>query len=119
MLENKVVDGSARKSVARPLEKRHFFSVFSGLKRYIYIMKLSEIYNTKGVLLDSEHEIRVVKESMIPEKWKKDFNQFMFGQTCVMMDDGDFAYYFLDFLIWYNENKTRILRDEAIDDTLA
>lgn len=81
-------------------------------------MKLSEIYNTKGVLLDSEHEIRVVKESMIPEKWLKGFNQFMFGQTCVMMDDGDTAYYFLDFLIWYNENKTQILRDEAIDDTL-
>jgi hypothetical protein len=56
---------------------------------------------------------------MIPEKWMKDFNQFMFGQTCVMMDDGDTAYYFLDFLIWYNENKTQILRDEAIDDTLA
>ena len=114
-----MVDGSARKSVARPLEKRHFFSVFSGLKYYIYIMKLSEIYNTKGVLLDSEHEIRVVKESMIPEKWLKCFNHFMFGQTCVMMADGDTAYYFLDFLIWYNENKTRILRDEAIDDTLA
>jgi len=101
-----------------PREKA-LFSVFSGLKYYIYNMKLSEIYNTKGVLLDSDHEIRVVKESMIPEKWMKDFNQFMFGQTCVIMDNGEFGYYFLDFAIWYNQNKMQILREENIDDTLA
>jgi hypothetical protein len=56
---------------------------------------------------------------MIPEKWMKDFNQFMFGQTCVIMDNGEFGYYFLDFAIWYNQNKMQILREENIDDTLA
>ena len=101
-----------------PREKA-LFSVFSGLKYYLYNMKLSEIYKTKGVLLDPDHEIRVVKESMIPEKWMKDFNQFMFGQTCVIMDNGEFGYYFLDFAIWYNQNKMQILREENIDDTLA
>lgn len=103
-----------------PSRKGTTICVFSGLKRYIYSMKLSEIYKNKGKKLCFEdYEVHVVTEDMIPEKWAKDFNRFMFGQTCMMLEDESLAYYFNDFSMWYRMNEKSILRDEAIDDTLA
>jgi hypothetical protein len=55
-----------------------------------------------------------VNESQIPEKWKKSFNLFMLGQTCLIAND-EFIFYSSDFRRWYNINKLEIERDEKIN----
>ena len=68
-------------------------------------------------------EGRDIRESEIPEIWRKSFDQFMFGQTCCAEtnEDGsikEFIYYGCDFRIWYSRNREAIERDIKIDETL-
>jgi len=72
-------------------------------------MTLKEIY-------DSGKDVR---ESQIPEQWKKSFSDFMIGSTCLADYDNDgklkeLIYYSVDFRYWYNQNKTQIERDIKI-----
>jgi hypothetical protein len=60
-----------------------------------------------------------IKDSDIPDKWKESFNNFIFGQTCMIDIDGDgnrqFLYYSWDFKTWYHLNQKEIERDINID----
>ena len=75
---------------------------------------LKEIYDAK---ID-------VRESYIPEEWKKSFLDFMMGSTCYMEEklDGsgekEFVYYSQDFRGWYHRNQKAIERSIKIDDIL-
>jgi len=73
-------------------------------------MNLKEVYDSG----------RDVRDSDIPEIWKKSFNNFIFGQTCMAEtnEDGsvkEFIYYSHDFRVWYHQNKEAIERDIKID----
>lgn len=68
-------------------------------------MNLKEIYESK----------KDVCETLIPDKWKKSIQTYMFGQTCLLQDNGKLKYYSHDFAGWYNENKLVIERDINID----
>lgn len=73
-------------------------------------MNLKEIYQSGGD----------VRDSQIPQEWKESFSQFIFGQTCYMIDklDGsgqEFVYYSHDFRYWYSQNQEAIERDIKID----
>ena len=63
-------------------------------------------------LLQSNEPIR---ESDIPEKFKKSFGEFMFGQTCQFID-GEFVYYLWDFSRWYYINEQEIKRFEKLNE---
>ena len=72
--------------------------------------------NLKEIL----EERRDIKESEIPNFWKESFNQFMFGQTCMVeYDENDeikeFIYYAGDFRRWYFQNEKAIERDIKIN----
>lgn len=75
---------------------------------------LKEIYDAK---ID-------VRESSIPEEWKKSFFDFMMGSTCLMEEklDGsgekEFVYYSQDFRRWYYQNQIAIERSLKIDQIL-
>ena len=75
---------------------------------------LKEIYDAK---ID-------VRESSIPEEWKKSFFDFMMGSTCLLEEklDGsgerEFVYYSYDFGRWYHQNQKAIERSIKINDIL-
>jgi len=61
-----------------------------------------------------------IREFEIPEKWRKSFNEFMFGSTCLADVDEDgnvvsYVYYYHDFRGWYHQNQAQIERDEKIN----
>lgn len=65
-----------------------------------------------------------VRESYIPNEWKKSFFDFMIGSTCYMGDkldnssEKEFVYYSHDFRRWYYQNQTAIERDMKINQVL-
>jgi hypothetical protein len=59
-----------------------------------------------------------ITESLIPDNWKESFNKFMFGQTCMVNEKGEFETYPQDFLIWYFRNEKEINREIKIDDII-
>lgn len=59
-----------------------------------------------------------VAESLIPDKWKKSFNNFISGQTCTMNEEGETEIYPQDFSIWYFRNEKEINREINIEDIL-
>jgi hypothetical protein len=69
-------------------------------------------------------ENRDIRESEIPNCWKQSFDQFMFGQTCMVeYDENDtikeFIYYAGDFRRWYFQNEKAIERDCQIDKIIS
>jgi hypothetical protein len=76
-------------------------------------MNLKEIY-------DSGEDVR---DSQIPKKWKKSFENFMFGQGCLadLNEDGtikEYIYFASDFRTWYYRNEKEILREINIDNII-
>ena len=75
---------------------------------------LKEIYDAK---ID-------VRESYIPDDWKKSFFDFMMGSTCYMeekldgSDEKEFVYYSHDFGRWYHQNQKAIERSIKIEKIL-
>lgn len=72
--------------------------------------------NLKEIYLEG----RDIKDSEIPEIWKKSFYDFMTGQACSADVDEDgnvkeYIYYACDFRIWYHQNEKAIERDIKID----
>jgi hypothetical protein len=65
-----------------------------------------------------------VRESSIPEEWKKSFFDFMMGSTCLMEEkldgsgENEFVYYSHDFRRWYYQNQIAIERSLKIDQIL-
>ena len=61
-----------------------------------------------------------IREFEIPEKWRKSFNEFMLGSTCLADVDENgnvvsYVYYSHDFRRWNHINQVEIERDEKID----
>lgn len=77
-----------------------------------YIPNLKEVYDA-GI---------DVRDSYIPEKWRKSFDNFIMGQACYAetKEDGtrEFIYYSHDFRRWYHDNQVAIERDIKIDNVL-
>lgn len=76
-------------------------------------MNLKELYESGNDIKDSD----------IPEIWKKSFNEFIMCQTCQVESDEDgkfiqFIYYACDFRVWYFKNKQAIERDIKIDNII-
>lgn len=73
---------------------------------------LKEIYDS-GVDL---------RDSYIPDKWRKSFDNFIMGQSSYgeTKEDGsvEYIYYSHDFRQWYHMNKQAIERDIKIDNVL-
>lgn len=59
-----------------------------------------------------------IKFDDIPENWRKNFNDFMIGQTCLLDDNGKEIVYSHDFRVWYHLNKKAIERNIKIDDVV-
>lgn len=76
-----------------------------------YIPTLKELYDA-GV---------DVRDSFIPNHWKTSFDNFIYGQSCLMEDklDGsgekEFVYFSSDFRRWYHQNQLVIEREIKID----
>ena len=55
-------------------------------------------------LIDLYNSNKDVRDSDIPEKWRKSFTQFMMGRTCGggtdEMGNFVFIYYYEDFRMW-------------------
>ncbi len=69
-------------------------------------------------------ENRDIRESEIPNCWKQSFDQFMFGQTCMVeYDENDtikeFIYYAGDFRRWYFQNSKAIERENKIEEIIS
>lgn len=57
-----------------------------------------------------------VRESQIPNHWKKSFHEFIMGQT-IYMDEitNECIYHGFDFRKWYYRNRISIEREENIN----
>ena len=57
-----------------------------------------------------------IKFSDIPLEWRESFNRFMYGQTYYKdIDTGEDMAYYTDYARWYYANKSKIVREEKID----
>jgi hypothetical protein len=73
--------------------------------------------NKLKIALEKATKGETIPDSLIPEEWKKSFDKFMFGQTCLINEEnGQFETYPQDFLIWYWKNEKEINRNVKIDD---
>lgn len=66
-------------------------------------------------LTDLLNSNELIKESDIPEKFRKSFNEFMYGQTC-QFENGEFLHYHWDFSRWYYINEQEIKRFEKLNE---
>lgn len=74
--------------------------------------------NKLKIALDKAKKGENIPESLIPDKWKNSFDNFMSGQTCMLNENGEIETYSQDFLIWYWQNETEIDREIKIDDII-